>query len=76
MTSGRLVKTFFTEEKIYEVSMRFVYSKFNFRCFRFFIAYLIIVQLRFLYCLLHCGYMEDILTVVRACPQTQLDYSN
>jgi hypothetical protein len=41
-----------------------------------FTEYFKIVQERFRYFLLHYRYTGGILTVVRACPETQLDYFN
>ncbi|XP_056002975.1 uncharacterized protein LOC130049433 [Ostrea edulis] len=56
--------------------MRLVVYKFNFKCTRLFFDKFKIVLERFRNFLLHYGYMGGILTVVRACPETQLDYSN
>ena len=62
---------FYIVQRIYEVSMRLGLSKFNFKFTRLFIAGLKIVSLRFRNFLLHCWYMGGILTVVRACTETQ-----
>ena len=55
-------------QRINEVSMRLVLSKFNLDLF---IADLKIVRLGFRNFLLHCSYMGGILTGVRACPEAQ-----
>jgi hypothetical protein len=56
--------------------MRSVLFNFNFELMLLFTEYIKIVLERFRSSLLHYRYMGGILTVVRACPKTQLDYSN
>jgi hypothetical protein len=49
---------------------------FNFELMLLFIGDFKIAPERFRSGLLHYRYMDGILTLVRACPETQLDYSN
>jgi hypothetical protein len=49
---------------------------FKFELMLLFTEYFKIVLERFRSSLLHYRYMDGILTVVRACPETTLDYSN
>jgi hypothetical protein len=60
----------------WKLSMRSVLFNFNFELMLLFTEYFKIVLERFRSSLLHYRYMDGILTVVRACPETQLDYSN
>jgi hypothetical protein len=62
--------------KIWKLSMRSVLLNFNFELMLLFTEYFKIVLERFRSSLLHYRYMGGILTVVRPCPETQLDYSN
>ena len=62
--------------RIWKLSMRSVLLNFNFELMLLFTVFLKIVLERFRSSLLHYRYMGGILTVVRACPETQLDYSN
>jgi hypothetical protein len=56
--------------------MRSVLFNFNFELMLLFTEYFEIVVERFRSSLLHYRYMDSILTVVRASPETQLDYFN
>jgi hypothetical protein len=56
--------------------MRSVLFNFNFELMLLFTEYFKIVLERFRSSLLHYRYMDGILSVVRACSETQLDYSN
>jgi hypothetical protein len=56
--------------------MMSVLFKFNFEMMLLFTEYFRIVLERFCSSLLHYRYTGGILTVVRACPETQVDYSN
>ena len=62
--------------RIWKLSMRSVLLNFNFELMLLFTVYFEIVLERFRSSLLHYRYTGGILTVVRACPETQLDYSN
>ena len=62
--------------RIWKLSMRSVLFNFNFELMLLFTEYFKIVLERFRSSLLHYRYTGGILTVVRACPETQLDYSN
>jgi hypothetical protein len=62
--------------RIWKLSMRSVLFNFNFELMLLFIEYFKIILKRFRSSLLHYRYMDGILTVVRACPETRLDYSN
>jgi hypothetical protein len=65
--------------RIWKLSMRSVLFNFNFELnylMLLFSEYFKIVLERFCSSLLHYRYTGGILTVVRACPETQLDYSN
>jgi hypothetical protein len=62
--------------RIWKLSMRSVLINFNFELMLLFTEYFKIVLERFRSSLLHYRYMDGILTVVRACLETQLDYSN
>jgi hypothetical protein len=76
----RLVYSFilhlFIVLRIWKLSMRSVLLNFNFESMLLFTEYFKIVLERFRSSLLQYRYMDGILTVVRACPETQLDYSN
>jgi hypothetical protein len=61
---------------IWKLSMRSVLFNFNFELMLLFTECFKIVLERFRSSLLHSRYMDGVLTVVRACPETQLDYSN
>jgi hypothetical protein len=62
--------------RIWKLSMRSVLFKFNFELMMLFTEYFKIALERFRSSLLYYRYTGAILTVVRACPETQLDYSN
>jgi hypothetical protein len=62
--------------RILILSMRSVLFNFNFELMILFTEYFRIVVERFRSSLLHYRYTGSIQTVVRACPETQLDYSN
>jgi hypothetical protein len=62
--------------RILKLSMRSVLFNFNFELMLLFTEYFKIVLERFRSSLLHYRYTGGILTVARACPETQLDYSN
>jgi hypothetical protein len=61
--------------RIWKLSIRSVLFNFNFELMLLFTEYFKIVLERFHSNLLHYRYMHGILTVVRACPETQLDLS-
>jgi hypothetical protein len=62
--------------RIWKLSTRSVSFNFKFELMLLFTEYFKIVLERFRSSLLHYTYMDGILTVVRACTETQLDYSN
>jgi hypothetical protein len=62
--------------RIWKLSMKSVLFNFDFELMLLFTEYFRIFQERFRSSLLHYWYMDGILTVARACPETQLDYSN
>jgi hypothetical protein len=59
-----------------EVIKKVILLNFNFELMMLFTEYFRIVLERFPSSLLHYRYMGGIVTVLRACPETQLDYSN
>jgi hypothetical protein len=80
MASKRIVYSvilqLFKVLRIGKLSMMSVLFNFSFELMLLFTEYFKIVLERFRSSLLHYRYMDGILTVVRACPETQLDYSN
>ena len=66
----------FIVPRIWKLSMRSVLFNFNFELMLLFTEYFKIVLELFRSSLLHYRYTGGILTVERACPETQLDYSN